>query len=352
VLDEIEGARKRQSDDVPRIPTKIRLAPPENVYIGDPLCNEFDSESQLKECALRGGKVYSLQIAEIGVLKRLEELASASSYYCFEAKSETGAYRMPMENGRRYACAYLRRLSLDHEASPVHIVSQPRYWLGTFEGRVSEAIWVSTVIGVDKAGLPLSAKYQVVEPVAVETSKNLYLVAERESKSFLYSFEHEREGAAIGADTQALFSVPPACSAACVDFLEREYLAQTQKSLKKDPVAADVKVLYPPMRDELVMKRDYQKSQILGEPFFEISRYRIRCYLYSNTINSNREHLLLVSPNLNGEYSEASPQQRAKYESVLGQIRQSVLIDSCKKFEGVIVDGLCSIKKAPPRPPE
>ena len=147
VLDEIEGARKRQSDDVPRIPTKIRLAPPENVYIGDRF-RVGETELMVTEPRMPCYKL-GIKFGRADIIKRFLASRRTGFYFAVVREGMVGAsdaIKLIGQEQQDISVADITRLyafekdDLKSLRRAIEVEALPENWRGYFQHQLEKQI--------------------------------------------------------------------------------------------------------------------------------------------------------------------------------------------------------------------
>jgi hypothetical protein len=240
-----------------------------------------------------------------------------------------------------YVCRYLA--TIDFVSPPSPGTELPKDWANKLDGKVVKRMWVQCFIAVDAKGTPLPPVWDIVQPVAVQTDGNDYIVEDPSTivMSNRSSFGH--------LPPRVLFNLP-GCKdhPSCVSRVKNNFLDEMRLNFTREPLASRVEHEVV-NSGEFCMSRRYDKSLVLGGPYYEFS-----IYLFHISEDNDSFHLfadidvmVLVSPNVAGTYVEATDQELTAYTQAVDSTLTSALVNTCRKIGGVMRGPTCFVANPP-----
>jgi hypothetical protein len=307
VLDEIE-TMVRLSQKVKPLENLRRRAPKDATFV-------------------RRGLGYSLDVvpdAVSDIRRRLEGMENRGMFGC----AATKVREIP------YNCRYIATIDFDTSSSPSFTL--PANWATTLKGEEPELIWVLCFGTMDAEGAPLPDVAHYVVPVVVQTHSRFYVVMD----------EHLIQATPLSAwmhFQQPILSLP-GCKqrSSCVNRVEKIFLDQVQVSFASTPLLASADENRPSSHS-LRISRRYEKSLVLGAPYYEFSVYMLGLGQTSRDIYSDIDLVVLVSPNVAGTYVEATDQQLVEYTKAVRSSLSTALRSACMRVRGVMREDICIV---------
>jgi hypothetical protein len=223
-------------------------------------------------------------------------------------------------------------------------------------------VWLEVGIRVGPDGIPLSVPVPTARPIAVETNRKLYTVTER--------FDNSR-GSQMGhmiVFKNQIFDLSTCSQGDCGDIAMSEYVKALENTFATDLSARMLRNLRFP-RGEVWFGQSYEQSLVLGPPWYEVSRYVVQWFgreaavmidTSSGKGRTSAKRLFLIvdqeytlSPNRNGTYLDARPDQEDRYKRAVDSVVRTALANACETIKGLmvekVVDGqfesYCSVSK-------
>jgi hypothetical protein len=226
---------------------------------------------------------------------------------------------------------------------------------GVVELAVESAVRVSPT-----TNLPIDRPSDYVRPVYALTDSGVVLFDE------IYAQPRVRCALAKIFD-QPVFSVSHCVDKdACAKKAITSFLQQLDQLMSASPVLATVDQSDGAIPGERIYTRNYERSEVLGQPFFESSQYIAKWYrneggsvsppgLYTYSkgdpghvgdhIFVNVRHSLSVRAGRNGPYPEANQQQYAAYQKAVATLVNAATKETCRSLSGqMIAAATCSME--------
>ena len=307
-------------------------------------------------------KVQSNKKAE--VLADLNLLIDIGLYDCYSISVNTTDNPRAIIPGRimEDQCRYVARVASGEELSDS--------WDESFPTNIAEAMktekiveaWGEGVVRVDSRGIPLVVRDEAW-PLAIRTEKDLYLGVELILPNF------NSINCLLGTAFSRLVFDISACQPIreCSIKVAKELVDSIEKSFSQPPFESSKRQSDKPLPPgEIIMERHRKPSLILGRPYYELSTYTIETWSTDSTIpppgsagirqefkgiHPERilfyltvNHVVTLSVNHKGIYSEPEREQGNKYTDTIRQAIKKSINQACDRVGGKVIDDVCVVK--------
>lgn len=339
VLADVETRMKKSQ---PIQPAQYVVPPPPRPAILAPV-DCFDTENCFNANA------YTLILepvnssAEKSIVARLENIERTSGLFgCYDI-------RVLVDEQINIRCRYVRRVEIGDKTKISEVITSPKSWSEQLKNEQISQVWLENGIRVDSEGFPLEQPLRTARPIAVRTNTTFYLVSERFDSNVSSQAGH------VTSFKNKIFDISACPNAAtCRDLVMSKYIQKVETRFAFAPLSVPVLGNSETPPGEVWLGKTKRRSDVLGLPWHEISRYVIKWYgrdadvtLFESGGGKGQpgryiflqiEQEYNVSPNINGTYRDATPAQEAKYKQRVDEVVRMALVDACMELGGTMVN--------------
>lgn len=233
-------------------------------------------------------------------------------------------------------------------------------------GEVIQDLWVEGSVRVTHDGLPLIVD-EKVSPLALRTNKAFYLGVQ-------IRMPDDGDGCYVSKPFSNRVLDFTACAGdyACATNVTNTFLRTLKDAFQRRPLLAVEITNEEFAPGEFGMKREYQRSAVLGRPYYEFSTYTVETWvadeenpfysLYQRQkfkgIDERRvkerqrlqlflkvSHIFTRSVHKNGTYSEPERTQIAKFERAVKQSVTGAIQSACRSLKGTMNGTVCTVPR-------
>jgi len=330
----IDGVERRLADHSRRSPHEnIRPGLPTDIELGG-----IDCESG--GCLCQGEPVWYDLVPvsgrqRVALAARLERLDNSPLF---------GRYTLTtaLEDVEQIRYRFTRSLFLPTPDSMMKTIAWPEAWTRKL-GQLPSRIWLEAGVRTDRDGLPLEETFSTALPIAALVGDDLFQVVIRPRRlpnvACMLAVHY---GAPVFAFNRT--------SHARSDSVSRAYLDTLRVIFGEPPLQATAVVDAGTPPGEIWLRREFERSLVLGSPYFELSTYIIKWWQNTSWLSTfsrppDVETIVLslqVSQSLtravgiNAIYSEPTIEQVARFRdrvvSAVAQAQKAV----CDQFHGTM----------------
>jgi hypothetical protein len=294
----------------------VELAPkelPGNLYPGPPSLGEngvkhlfystgqaadpwvwlADPDQSLRECEYSLHQVTRADVGDVTV--RLREICATPLYRLYQIKPLESLKGIPPgDQFLEQRCRYARSLDLKGGSFGTEAVGNayfigpqddrralivPVSWVNLLAGEDLPKLWIECCISVDQEGHPTMPPKRLVRPVALQTTSSQYLVHETCRSSAGFDCRHGGGFYGVTFTHPAFRFTGESATKERVRRVMDVFREEAVAAFRATPIKAELTrdATIPP--DELLLRRRYKKSLVLGLPTYEVSSYRIRWWI-------------------------------------------------------------------------
>lgn len=274
----------------------------------------------------------------VGKIKNIEQ---GKLLNCYEMINHHEAFQ------KQNYCRFLTSVKKSNSVDGIRIIGNK----GFVEGQVKNLILENSIRIIPESRLPLGRASKFVRPIYAEIDGEPYV------------FEEVYSDPGVRCALTKLFENPVAdlsqcekpsqCGGKAASVFARAII----REMGQAPLLASRDESSVGLPGEIILKRNYKRSEVLGAPYYESSQYLLRwyrnslgkigppgSYTYSKG-NSDHEgsylyfrihQSLSIRASKNGNYPEGSSQQYAAYEEAIAKAIRTASSKACIELNGVL----------------
>jgi hypothetical protein len=314
----------------------VRPGPAEHLFFSYTDC-DFEYE-----CYCRHRFSYRLQEVDTNTASalrdKLQSLEQSPMFGCYQ----TG---MDLRGRKEVRCRFVRRLELARDDKAFAELPVPK------DAGSHLTVWFESAIRVDAKGLPLEEACPRALPVLVAArGKSYQVLQERQAGGQRCIMEPHFDG--------MIFDLS-ACKddVSCMHKALDAYSSSVIQELSGQPVGASEIHDQPKPPGEIWMRRDHERSEILGSPYFELSTYVLKLWFAGgdhgdfslkpredlHALYMNASQTFTCSVGINGQYKEPELKDIAAFKAATTAALNRALKSACNNIHGHIVGSLCKL---------
>ncbi|HEX8289566.1 MAG TPA: hypothetical protein VF556_16400 [Pyrinomonadaceae bacterium] len=341
VLDDVENRlNRRQSIDTPK---DIIPNPPKPAYLAPVDC--LDTEN----CYNANAYSLALKLVENDRLKEIEKRLNnlRENPYLF------GCYDIQDigDKNIELRCRYVREIDINESKTIDETLKLPKAWKEQLKDQQIQKVWLENGIRIDLTGTPLEKPLLTSRPIALQTNTGTYVVLE------IFNSDIQSHAGHVTSFKNKIFDISQ-CSnkEACVNQVMSKFLEKIEAYFTKTPLSVRVLNNQEFPAGEYWLGKERVRSDVLGLPWHEISRYTVKWYgrdadvtLFDSGTgkgSKSRPYIYLmvdqtywVAPNVSSRtYKDATSEQESRYVTSVNTAVRQALAEACRDLNGNMVN--------------
>ncbi|WP_437570915.1 hypothetical protein [Sorangium sp. So ce542] len=207
-------------------------------------------------------------------------------------------------------------------------IELPSDWKLLLGDSTPQALWVAAAVSVDGDNVPVVDPVHHVEPLAIQSGDELYKVFRVESSTRCPQASHEAR-ANIDVSATHTCASETGLNHFRLSLMNRihqwfQYQFRTSRVLDEQLPA-----------DEMLHRRNMASAEnILGRPYHDVLRLRVRIYTDGCSVRVNVDPTVWIATNINGPYVQANKNQEALYNQALSRVLLLAIQSECEQYPG------------------